>query len=122
MFFDDGKPIHAFTGWSFQAAAQDAAGKYRSEEWMRGLSKGFVLIDDLGKSPWTDYTAGCFFELIDNVVKHHSMMVLTSNDCTTDLADALGNRKTISPEIGAGFKRRIQEHFLRVVAIKPESK
>ena len=114
--FDCGNKVESFTAWSFQAAYQDAAGQFRSEAWMAGLLKSFILLDDIGKSPWTDNTAAAFFELVERVCVNHGQLVLTSNDKASEILAILGTRRGMSSAIEGAIARRFREFFLMVLS------
>jgi len=115
--FDKGIPVFGYTAWTFQAASQDAMGTYRQERWMKRLQRGFVLLDDITKSPWTANTKAAFFALLEQVTSKKGLMVITSNQSKSDIANFAGDSSTC-PDASAPVLRRLEEHFVRVLAVK----
>jgi len=115
--FDKGIQVFGYTAWTFQAASQDAMGTYRQERWMKRLQRGFVLLDDITKSPWTANTKAAFFALLEQVTSKKGLMVITSNQSKSDIANFAGDSSTC-PDASAPVLRRLEEHFVRVLAVK----
>ena len=110
-------PVYGFTSWTFQAAAQNETGAFRQGRWVKRLANGFVLLDDITKTPWTDNTKAAFFELLEQVTSKHGLMVITSNLGKGEIAAFAGQSKTL-PDADDPILRRLEEYFVRVLAVK----
>ena len=76
-----------------------------------------MLLDDITKTPWTDNTKAAFFELLEQVTSKHGLMVITSNQSKSDIANFAGD-SSVCPNASAPVLRRLEEHFVRVLAMK----
>lgn len=117
LAFENGVRVHPFTSWTFQSTAQNETGNYRQGRWVKRLASGFVLIDDITKTPWTDNTKAAFFELLEQVTSKHGLMVVTSNQGKSEIAAFAGQSKTL-PDSNDPILRRLEEYFVRVLALK----
>lgn len=100
-----------YTSWGFQTAAQDAGGKFEGGNWIRKLIDGrIVVLDDLGKTAWTDNTAAAFFELVEIRAASHHVTVITSNNAGQDLKDWLKeSRSGVLSSAAEPILRRLRE-------------
>lgn len=106
------RPVAFLSSWDFQASAQDSAGRYSSGAWLGSLVRAAVVVlDDLGKTSWTDNTSQAFFELLDQRTVNHRPTVITSNLAGAALRSWLQNSKSaVLSDATEPILRRIRDH------------
>lgn len=119
--YDRKASVKEFTSWSFQAAAQDVGGKYQSDEWMKALAAvDMILIDDLGKTPWTENTWATFFELIERRNNQDKAWIITMNDSRDQMrATADSHKSGVVKSIMEPLIRRLEEYATAYIFQKP---
>lgn len=119
--FKNKADVVEFTAWSFQAAAQDAGGKYQSDQWMKALSAvGFILFDDMGKTPWTENTWAAFFELLERRNNQDRDWLITMNDTRDDIRTVMGGHKSnVVKSITEPLIRRMEDFAKVFIFEKP---
>lgn len=106
------RPVAFLSSWDFQASAQDSAGRYSSGVWLGSLiHAAVVVLDDLGKTSWTDNTSQAFFELLDQRTVNHRPTVITSNLAGAALRSWLqGAKSQVLADATDPILRRIRDH------------
>lgn len=109
--FDQGKTFAVLSSGRFAREAMDAQGKFTLSEWFDRLAKVHVFVlDDLGKSKWSEWVWGQFFELIDERHKNHRPYIVTTNETSTTM-----KAKCVDPATWEPLNRRLTEDCTRIV-------
>lgn len=109
--FDQGRTFAVLSSGRFAREAMDAQGKFTLSGWFDHLAAVHVFVlDDLGKSKWSEWVWGQFFELIDERHKNHRPYIVTTNE-----TGATMKAKCVDPATWEPLNRRLTEDCTRIV-------
>lgn len=100
------------TSGAFERQFRDAAGHYRLSDWFDLLHGMDVLIlDDLGKTPWSPATEAQWFDLVDARTRDDRPIIVTTNDTGDTLAARM------APERADALIRRLRDYCDQMVFV-----
>lgn len=100
----EGKTVTVLTAAQFDRECRDAGGNFTLTDWFNRLAARDVLVlDDLGKHPWTPATEATWFDLVDERTREDKPIIVTTNDT----GDSLASR--MAPERAEPLIRRLRD-------------
>lgn len=102
--FVEKKRVVVLTAAQFDRECRDAGGTFTLTAWFNRLANCDVLVmDDLGKHPWTPATEATWFDLVDERTREHRPIIVTTNDTGDSLAERM------APERAEPLIRRLRD-------------
>ncbi len=101
----EGKTVTLLTAAQFDRECRDAGGNFTLTTWFDRLaSRDVLVLDDLGKHPWTPATEATWFDLVDERTREDLPILVTTNDTGNSLASRM------APERAEALIRRLRDY------------
>ena len=114
-YWAKGKTVEGFTAGEFEREMRDAAGKFTlTDVFDRLVSLDCFLLDDLGKTKWSEATLQAFFDLVEHRTSNEKPIYITTNYSR----ETLSKKFDVSPDLAAPLVRRLLEFSDNYVFLK----